>query len=311
MATFNGTPGSDVITTNFSTIGPRFTAQKDVVFLDDGNDVAYAGGRNDTVAGGDGNDEIYGDGNSFGDVGESFGSGRDLLYGDEGDDCLFGQGGNDRLFGGDGCDQILGGDGNDRAWGGNRSDGIDGGEGNDILRGDNGDDLILGGNGDDRIFGGSNGGGFCGDGFDKIDIGDKCYADYLPGKGKGFFFKGDILDGEAGNDIIRGGSGSDLIVGGNGNDQLYGQGGDDVFLWCETGTQTDTIFDFTLGRDQIDLTQVSGGLNVKDVKVTDISGAGPDDTFRVEFRDVDIIVRTNKEVDTLSVGTSGDVDILV
>lgn len=72
---------------------------------------------------------------------------------------------------------------------------------------------------------------------------------------------GGVLTGTGGDDILLGGAGDDLIFGGAGNDILYdGAGSDiltggpgaDVFILAADG-ETDTITDFTLGEDRLDL----------------------------------------------------------
>jgi serralysin len=80
----------------------------------------------------------------------------------------------------------------------------------------------------------------------------------------------DLLMGERGNDNLSGGSGDDLLLGGKGRDVLQGDAGDDrmidgkgkdtmtggagsdVFVFNQDG-QTDTVTDFTLGVDKLDL----------------------------------------------------------
>ena len=100
-----------------------------VVYLGDGDDHAFTGGRNDVVYGGDGNDTI----NAAG--------GDDVIYGDNGNDILEGASGNDVIYGGAGDDQLggwtgynklYGEDGNDQFWGVSRGSGrIVGGAGYD------------------------------------------------------------------------------------------------------------------------------------------------------------------------------------
>jgi hypothetical protein len=63
---------------------------------------------------------------------------------------------------------------------------------------------------------------------------------------------------------INGTPGNDLIVGGFGNDILTGGGGSDRFR-IQIGRGTDTITDFTLGVDFIELAQ---GLKFADLKIT-------------------------------------------
>jgi Ca2+-binding RTX toxin-like protein len=58
--------------------------------------------------------------------------------------------------------------------------------------------------------------------------------------------QGESLFGFDGNDILVAGQGNDILTGGNGND---------MFTWHETSlsTKTDTITDFELGKDKIDI----------------------------------------------------------
>ncbi|WP_296425649.1 calcium-binding protein [Yoonia sp.] len=62
----------------------------------------------------------------------------------------------------------------------------------------------------------------------------------------------DILQGHDGDDLINGAGGDDIIRDGAGSDTLTGGAGADVFIFTADGV-TDTITDFTLGEDRIDL----------------------------------------------------------
>ncbi|MBD0701699.1 putative Ig domain-containing protein [Pseudomonas sp. PSB1] len=74
----------------------------------------------------------------------------------------------------------------------------------------------------------------------------------------------DLILGLGGNDTIRAGTGADIVDGGAGRDSLYGGDGADTFRYTnvldsyrdyDTGgvTATDTIYDFTVGVDKIDV----------------------------------------------------------
>lgn len=63
---------------------------------------------------------------------------------------------------------------------------------------------------------------------------------------------GDILQGHAGNDIIAAGAGDDIIRDGSGSDVMTGGAGADLFILGADNT-LDTITDFTIGEDKIDL----------------------------------------------------------
>lgn len=62
----------------------------------------------------------------------------------------------------------------------------------------------------------------------------------------------DVMVGAAGNDRLSGGSGSDILMDGAGSDTLTGGSGADIFVLTSDGV-ADTITDFTLGSDTIDL----------------------------------------------------------
>ncbi|WP_367971653.1 retention module-containing protein [Vibrio scophthalmi] len=82
---------------------------------------------------------------------------------------------------------------------------------------------------------------------------------------------GDILTGGAGNDEIIGGAGADTIDGGLGSDILTGGTGNDIFVWHEISDgATDTITDFTVSEDKIDLRDVLPELKSATVGVDDL-----------------------------------------
>lgn len=63
---------------------------------------------------------------------------------------------------------------------------------------------------------------------------------------------GEILSGDAGNDVIDAGAGDDIVIDGTGRDTLTGGAGRDVFVLVDDNL-SDTITDFTLGEDELDL----------------------------------------------------------
>ncbi|SDK36056.1 T1SS-143 domain-containing protein [Methylophilus rhizosphaerae] len=113
-----------------------------------------------------------------------------------------------------------------------------------LKEGDGGNNTLTGTTGDDQLYGHG--------GNDTLNGGDG----------------NDLLRGGAGNDTLNGGAGNDILIGGTGNDTLTGGAGNDVFRW-EKGDQgtagtpaVDTVKDFTLGTDVIDLRSLLQGENL-------------------------------------------------
>lgn len=162
-------------------------------------------------------------------------SAGDVISGLAGDDSLMGFGGNDTLSGGTGNDRLDGGIGRDR---------LDGGAGNDLLSGGAANDSLIGGAGTDLLSG-------------------QAGADRLTG-GNG----SDRLAGSSGNDTLAGGSGNDSLNGGLGNDRLTGGTGADDFHYTAANEGRDTITDFVIGEDLIQLE----GVSATDFAVDPVSG---------------------------------------
>lgn len=233
-----------------------------------GADRLEGGVGNDSVSGGDGNDEVLGHaGDDFLDGGTgddtiSASDGNDTVYGGEGNDSLGGGFGHDSVYGGAGNDIIGSGSGHDMIDAGSGDDNISGGWGYDTLYGGSGNDTMAGSFDADLLFGESGndnmGGGtgndtiYGGDGHDTVGAGDD--HDAVWGQAGN-----DFLAGGAGNDTLRGGAGDDQLNGGTGNDALQGGGGSDEFIFNSlTNGETDVIWDFENGIDQIRMHGVSG-----------------------------------------------------
>ena len=69
---------------------------------------------------------------------------------------------------------------------------------------------------------------------------------------------GDRLEGGAGNDRLFGGDGDDVLIGGAGQDTLTGGLGADVFVLAPGDGATNTIADFEVGLDRIDVSAYGG-----------------------------------------------------
>ncbi|PSX33442.1 hcalcium-binding protein [Photobacterium kishitanii] len=96
--------------------------------------------------------------------------------------------------------------------------------------------------------------------------------------------QGESLFGLDGNDILVAGQGNDILTGGN---------GDDVFTWHETSlstvSNTDTITDFELDKDQI---------NIRNLLTDDNSSLNMDDLLKHVSADVDGKGNINLEVNS-------------
>ncbi|NML92866.1 calcium-binding protein [Novosphingobium olei] len=199
-------------------------------------------------------------------------SGSGLFLGEGGNDTLTGAIGTDWLYGGQGNDVLSGASGDDLLVGNSGADTLNGGSGNDELDGGDGADTLLGGAGDDFIYGGA-------------------AADRIVG-GSG----NDQLLGEEGNDHINGGAGDDIITGGMGDDYILGGLGADRFVFSAAdyaragefpypdAPTRDTIADFTIGKDKIDLTAFGSNVPMSlthqsdyDLITIDLNRNGTDD----------------------------------
>lgn len=180
-------------------------------------------------------------------------------------------GGNDTVGGTSGRDVVFGDDGDDTLRGASGDDDLFGGAGNDILRGDLGADWLNGGAGRDTalystatstvradLATGMASGGAGLDSFVSIEgLSGSRYADVFYGNGAANTLTGylgnDRLDGRAGNDILTGGGGRDTLTGGVGRDTFNY---DQLSEIGNASATRDTITDFTVGSDRIDLRDI-------------------------------------------------------
>jgi Ca2+-binding RTX toxin-like protein len=192
----------------------NFTSTHSLVGSNDVNDVIGASSKTDVVDGKSGFDIV--------DYSDSVGA-ISINLDNNGDAS-----GSSRISGGNAAgdslkniEGIRGGQDGDTLSGNSSANSLYGNGGSDTLDGEDGDDLLDGGAGIDTLIGGD---------------GD------------------DILIGGAGNDILTGGDDDDILIGGFGNDTLTGGSGDNTFVFAETGlANRDTISDYTVGDDTIDL----------------------------------------------------------
>lgn len=170
-------------------------------------------------------------------------------------DFMQGNGGADLVIGWGGADYLYGYAGDDDLYGGKGGDYLNGGVGRDMMHGETGSDELWGMSGNDTVSGDA--------GRDTV----------LGGGGD------DLVSGGLGRDSVRGNGGNDTVDGGGSCDELWGGRGHDVFVYGE-GYRRDTIHDFNLGTDKIDL--ISG--EVQSMRVT---SAGD---LRIDLGGSDVLV---------------------
>jgi Ca2+-binding RTX toxin-like protein len=240
-----------------------------ILYGQGGDDYIFGGAGKDTMGGGTGND-IY-DVDNLGDVviEDFFSNGIDQVYasvsgytltddveqlrlygnansgtGNKLDNALYGNQLNDTLDGKDGNDYIFGGIGNDT---------MIGGQGNDIFDVDNLNDVVIetANEGIDLVYA-SISGYTIGENVEQLHL----YGDATSGNGNSL---DNTIYGNRLNDTLNAGAGNDILVGYGGNDILTGGSGNDTFRFTNdigadlTLLGVDTITDFTVGQDKIDL----------------------------------------------------------
>lgn len=180
------------------------------------------------------------------------GRGNDTVRTGDGNDRIYGEGGHDRLYAGNGDDHLYGGSGHDR---------LDGGVGRDRMWGGRGNDVYIVDDRQDRVHEGS------GQGTDTVRASvsfslSGAHVERLVLTGM------DDING-TGNSLdnrIIGNSGDNRLKGGAGDDRLTGGSGDDVFVFQKGGGR-DVVTDFRHGRDEIDVSRLSGVDKLSDLDV--------------------------------------------
>ncbi len=238
----------------------------------EGNDILSGGAGNDIIQGGAGVDTV-----NFEDA-TSSGVSVDLSNGT----ATGSSSGSDSIVG---VENIRGSNLSDVLRGDAFANVIDGLQGNDILFGGGGNDTIIGGAGADiaefssefaaHSISFANGtltitsatsGVDTLTGVEELRFSDRSVAVIAGG--------GLSLIGSSSSDVITGTNGADVLIGGGAADNLTGGAGADIFRYqsaSESGpTTSDTITDFLVGEDRIDLT----GTLPTSISVARIAGGG-------------------------------------
>jgi hypothetical protein len=255
----------------------------------DGNDILDGGLGNDTLIGGTENDLYYID--SLGDrIVENNGEGSDRVYASitytlddnlenltlRGTTAINGIGNslNNNIRGNSANNYLVGGEGNDVLNGSLGDDTLEGGIGNDIYYIDSSQDFVIEGEGggidtinssitytlsntlENLTLTGTNAINGLGNSLNNFFKGNS--VDNLLSGGDG----NDNLQGNNGNDTLEGGNGNDTLLGQNGNDFISGNGGSDrltggdggdTFVYFALGDAGDTITDFNVTSDFLDI----------------------------------------------------------
>ncbi|MEM9669167.1 MAG: CHRD domain-containing protein [Pseudomonadota bacterium] len=175
-------------------------------------------------------------------------------------------------------ENVIGTDQNDRIFGNNEVNVLDGGAGDDVFHSFAGADFVNGGEGTDTVL-------FSAGGAVTIDLDDN---------GNGIASVGDTLTSienitgsAAGDDTISGNAGVNVLNGNGGNDTLTGEGGADVFIETD-GSGADTITDFVVDEDVIDV--AGHGLTAAEALALAVDNA--DGNAFIDFGDGDTLTLT-------------------
>ncbi len=228
-------------------------------------------------------------------------NGNDGLVGGDQNQVMSAKGGTDLVDGGPGDDSMDGGSGNDIMYGGSGNDSVKGGTGNDLLVGGSGEgnDTYNGGAGKDTVkytsaqasitvnLSAPTNQAYSTDMADGAKIGIDQLAmieNVIAGKYDDQVTGNKVanqLEGEDGNDIIKGEAGKDILIGGKGADVLFGGASVDKFTYRqteETGATpetADTIADFTVKGEKIDLAAIDASTLVAGNNVFLFNGGAP------------------------------------
>ncbi len=255
-----------------------------LIIGDDGDNTLIGTEGNDGILGLGGNDSILGLG---GDDFLDGGAGKDAIFGGRGNDTIQGSGEDDILSGDEGNDVIVGGAGNDMLIGGQGQDtfvvNIEESTRETIADFERGQDRIdLTGFGNRFVslkqikYFGSGVEQVGPDATLKFANGQSVLIEDIEASSlteNDFLFNLNRIGGTlgtSGNDIIVGTNGSDVVTDGSGLDVLTGGAGGDVFKITARYGDIDTITDFNVWEDRIDLSGFGDRISIAQLKITQI-----------------------------------------
>ena len=178
---------------------------------------------------------------------------------------------NDTITGNSSANVLSGAAGNDSLFGLDGNDFLSGGDGDDYLDGGFGFDTINGGNGNDTTSYAFYGGPIVANLTTGVVSfpGNSTLTDTLISIENLIATNGnDSVTGNSSANVLSGAAGNDTIIGGLGSDTLVGGSGNDIFRYFSTAESTsgalnrDTIADFLLGTDWLDLSAIDANLSI-------------------------------------------------
>jgi Ca2+-binding RTX toxin-like protein len=178
---------------------------------------------------------------------------NDTITGNSSANVLRGAGGNVSLFGLAANDSLSGGDGDDY---------LDGGFGFDTINGDNGNDTTSYAFYSGPIVANLTTGVVSFPGNSTLTDTLISIENLIATNGN------DSVTGNSSANVLSGAAGNDTIIGGLGSDTLVGGSGNDIFRYFSTAESTsgalnrDTIADFLLGTDRLDLSAIDANLSI-------------------------------------------------
>lgn len=175
------------------------------------------------------------------------------------------------LVANDAGSQLYGEAGVDLLYGGKGADVLNGGAGADTMKGGLGNDFYAVNDVNDKVVEYSNQGVDIVESSITYKLGSYVENLTLVGttniNGTGTSY-GNVIKGNDGNNVLSGLGGNDVISGGKGTDVMIGGAGNDTFVLKTPGTGVDTIKDFTIGQDNLNVQAV-----LKAVGATSVSQA--------------------------------------
>jgi len=164
-------------------------------------------------------------------------------------------------------------------------DSVVAGDGDDVLVGGAGNNLLDGGAGNDTASYQDATAGV------KVDLNQQGVVQDTVGAGLDKLVSIENLIGSDHDDTLIGDAQNNIITGGKGDDVLTGGAGADTFVWKAGDAGHDTVTDFKIGSDTLDLSQLLQGIGAAPGSIDSllsfkVSGSGAEATSTIEVSSV-------------------------